>query len=55
MFVLKINEEKLQDYVVAAKDASLYTGMLINFIIDRFVSNYFICFHLRFLIFRFKE
>jgi hypothetical protein len=37
MFVLKINEEKLQEYVVAAKDASLYTGMLINFTIDCFV------------------
>ena len=37
MFLLKINEEKLQDYVVAAKDASLFTGMLIHFTIDCFV------------------
>jgi hypothetical protein len=53
MSALKINEEKLQDYVVAAKDASLYTGMLISFILDRLVFNYFIYFHLRLLIFRF--
>jgi hypothetical protein len=53
MSTLKINENKLQDYEVAAKDASLFTGILIGFISDRLVFNYFIYFHLRLLIFRF--